>query len=353
MRVHWARCAFGVLLGASAIGCLASEPAPTGWLTEQRFERYSPLAAKDELLDRVLVPTLVDRIRRFEAREARNAAEHTIDLSKERFDLYVPERPASSGYGVLVFVSPMPDFPLSWGWKSELRKRGIIFVAARKSGNQQNVLDRRIPLALHALENVRHRYAVDSERVYISGFSGGSRVAWRMARAYADVFHGALLMAGSDAFGEFDTAPPLPHLMQSLRDRSRIVLATGTGDMPNRAKDRRTRDSLDEFCVPGATTVSIPRLDHWVPPQHKFAEALDALDRPIEPRPDRAECERGIELRIQAGIAEVEAMLQAGDAAAAGIRLGELEDLFGGLLPFRAVELARSISDQIAVADAE
>ncbi len=241
----------------------------------------------------------------------------------------------------------MEDFPLSADWQRELDKRGLIFVSARRSGNQQNVLDRRIPLALHAHEHVRLNYPLDPQRVYIAGFSGGSRVAWRMARAYADVFSGALLIGGSDAFGEPDTAPPLREQMQALRQRSRIVFATGGSDLTNRAKDQRTRDSLIAFCVPGARTVWVPRVDHWVPPRRKFAEALDALDRPLSPVADQAACEARVDAEIDADLTAVQALLDAGDAGAAGERLGELEDRYGGLAAPRSIDLAQRIAARL------
>ena len=337
----------GLLWLGSLVPAAAGAAAATGWMTEQTFDAYSPLAAKHALIDRVLVPTLADRIRRFEQQTGREASEHTVDLANERFDLFVPPRAPDGGYAVMVFVSPMPDFPLSPGWKKELGKQGMIFVSARRSGNQQNVLDRRIPLALHALENVSRRYPVDPQRVYIAGFSGGSRVAWRIARAYADVFSGALLIGGSDAFGEFDTAPPLPAQMHWLRTRSRIVFATGGSDLPNRGKDARTRESLVHFCVPGARTIPVPRVDHWVPPPRKFADALRALESPVVANTDAPACEARLAEEIEQGMREVESLLANSAAADAGTALGKLEDKYGGLLPPRAVALARSIATQL------
>lgn len=337
----------GLLWLAASCAVPAGAAAKTGWLTEQQFDAYSPLAAKHELIDRVLVPTLADRIRRFEQQTGQQASEHTVDLAEERFDLFVPAEPPQGGYALMVFVSPMPDFPLSAGWKRALENQGMIFVSARRSGNQQNVLDRRIPLALHALENVRRRYSVDPQSIYVAGFSGGSRVAWRIARAYADTFSGALLIGGSDAFGEFDTAPPLPEQMDWLRKRARIVFATGGTDLPNRGKDARTRESLEHYCVTGARTISVPRVDHWVPPPRKFAEALRALESPLVPEQGQAACEARLAREIEQGMQAVEALLAQDAVADAGAALGKLEDRFGGLLPQRAVVLARDIAARL------
>ena len=53
-----------------------------------------------------------------------------------------------------------------------------------------------------AAYNVMKRYAVDPQRVFVSGFSGGARVAMRLALAYPDLFRGALMDAGSDPIGD-------------------------------------------------------------------------------------------------------------------------------------------------------
>jgi len=73
-------------------------------------------------------------------------------------------------------------------------------VTAANSGNDAPTIDRREPLALLAAHNTMKQYPVDPQQVYIGGFSGGARVALRLALAYPDVFHGALLNAGSDRY---------------------------------------------------------------------------------------------------------------------------------------------------------
>jgi len=77
-----------------------------------------------------------------------------------------------------------------------------------KLSNDASTVDRREPLALLAAQNVMAQYPVDPQRVYIGGFSGGSRVALRLALGYPDVFHGALLNAGSDPIGNADVSLP-------------------------------------------------------------------------------------------------------------------------------------------------
>jgi len=109
-----------------------------------------------------------------------------------------PREHRRHGYALLVFVPPWPDARVPWGGPPSWNNTVVIFVSAANSGNDASILDRREPLALLAAQNVMRRYPIDPERVYVGGFSGGSRVALRIALGYPDVFHGALLNAGSD-----------------------------------------------------------------------------------------------------------------------------------------------------------
>lgn len=318
----------------------AQEP---GWHRELVFDSYSPLAAKWAFADRVFAPTVVDRLRRFEAASGTVAVEHTVDLAEEHFDLFVPRRRPDAGYGVLVFVSPMPDFPLPRDWHAELNRRGLVFVTARRSGNAQNAFERRMPLALHGLAEVQARMPVDATRVYVAGFSGGARVAERMALAWPDVFNGVVLFASSDPIGKDGLVPPAAPLMRRFQRHSRVVFATGSSDLPNRNLDRITRASLSAYCVANVHTV-VPRIGHWVPDRRGLGRALDALESAPVADAGTDACIQRLEADAEAGLATVDALLADGKAEEAGERLGALEDRFGGLLAPRSVELATRIA---------
>jgi len=87
-------------------------------------------------------------------------------------------------------------------WVSVLDRYGVIFVSAARSGNDESVSGRREPLALLAAHNIMKEHPVDPEHIYVAGFSGGSRIALRLALGYPDLFHGAILNAGSDSIGD-------------------------------------------------------------------------------------------------------------------------------------------------------
>lgn len=326
---------------------VAAPAAAAGELLEnQVFDRYSPLAAADEFSRRVFSPTTHDRLQRFQQHIGKRPVEQTVDLRNERYDIWVPETRPERGYGLLVFVSPTPRWDLTRDWKRELDRAGMIQVSARRSGNAENVHERRIPLALHAVENIRGRYPIDAGRVYIGGFSGGSRTAIRIAAAYADVFHGALLVGGAKVIGEEDFAPPPIELMTLLQRRMRLVYSTGGNDTPNRVLDARGRREMEERCVAGVFDVSQRRLDHWVPGARTLRKAFERLDAPLSAADLAAQdaCMPRLTAQVDADLTAAEQAFADGNRARAGELLGAADIAWGGLATERLVKLARLLA---------
>ena len=118
------------------------------------------------------------------------------DVSKESFDILVPKSyKKSDAHGLLVWVSPGNNVGLPKEWEKILADKKLIAIGARNSGNNRDVFDR-MRLALDANDNLRNLFTVDDRRVYVSGFSGGSRVASMLGVTYADMFTGALCFMG-------------------------------------------------------------------------------------------------------------------------------------------------------------
>lgn len=328
--------------------CLASGSGDAGEPVGERrgviLSQPSPLAERAAFLDRALMPTTVDRMHRFERQSGQQATPVSLAAGDELADAYVPPNAPARGYGVLVFVPPTPEWPVPRDYRKTLDAHGIIWIAARRSGNRQSVYDRRMPLALHALAWVEQRYPVDPDRRYIAGFSGGGRVAQRIALAWPDVFSGALLIAGSDPFGENGTVLPDRALFARFQDHSRIVFATGMQDPPNRTHDQRTRETMTAFCVAHQFRHLQSRTDHWIPGKRGFARALRDLDTPRDPPPGQAACREALLAEVDAALAEVRALADAGRRVEAGERLAEVERRYGGLAAPASVQLARELA---------
>lgn len=114
-----------------------------------------------------------------------------VDPGKENYHVFVPENyDPNRSYGLFVWVSAREEVTVPKQWNSVFASHDIIFIAADKSGNRTHDLDRRAPLALHAVANMQHDYNIDNNRIYIGGLSGGGRVASKIATAYGDLFSG-------------------------------------------------------------------------------------------------------------------------------------------------------------------
>jgi poly(3-hydroxybutyrate) depolymerase len=140
-----------------------------------------------------------------------------------------------------VFIPPWPRAEVPRQWIPALNRYNTILVTAANSGNEAPTIDRREPLALLALHNIMAQYPVDPQQVYIGGFSGGARVALRVALGYPDVFHGALLNAGSDPIGTLDVPLPPADLFRRFQESTRLVYLTGERDDENLGRDMYSR----------------------------------------------------------------------------------------------------------------
>src|SRR5690348_14641868 len=262
--------------------------APTGLHEDVIFTAYSRLAGNAERMRRLLSPLTAWRMQRQLQKAHEWLSEQAIDLARERFTLYVPENVSpAAGYALLVFVSPWEDAREAQQWVSVLDRTGTIFVSAQRSGNDMDVLNRREPLALLAAYNVLQRYHVDPKRVYVGGFSGGSKVALRLALAYPDVFRGVLLEAGSEPIGT--PAIPLPpaDLFHEFQQAVRVVYLTGDRDEYHQREDAHSRESLRAWCVTALSSVEMPWTAHELADAGSFSRALEDLAQPAQPDQDK------------------------------------------------------------------
>ncbi|MDR3418069.1 MAG: PHB depolymerase family esterase [Nevskia sp.] len=300
---------------------------------ETGFTELSPLSRSDELLRRLLSPLLSREARQALAATGTALREQVVDPQRERFLVYLPSSaPPASGYGLLVFVSPWPEAVLRQDWLPVLERHHLIFVSAENAGNDADVLDRRIPLALLAYENIHRRYPLDPERVYVGGLSGGARVALRIALGYPDIFRGALLNAGSDPIGEPPLFLPPAELFHRFQESTRLVYLTGEHDEGVLRDDRTSRQSMLDWCVFNLDVETMPGRGHDFADAVGLAHALEALERPAVVDPAPLEQCRGRVLReLSAKLADANAALARGEHDIAHKEIEAIDLHYGGL----------------------
>lgn len=312
----------------------------TGLQRDVVFTDYSPFSQNKELVRRLLTPLSAARIIGTAGRSELTLRAQSIDLTHEKFVMYVPSRAPPQGYSLLVFVPPWTDARVPQGWTSTLERRGIIFVSAANSGNDADILNRREPLALLAAQNVMDRYPVDSRQVYIGGFSGGSRVALRIALGYPDLFHGVLLNAGSDPIGAAEAPIPPVELFQTFQMSTRLVYLTGQQDTVNLDKDGGSQLSMRNWCVFNVDALEIPRSGHEVADAISLNRALERLRESTPPDPSKlAKCRARVEERMMAELRQVEGLVADGKVGDARKALERVDAHYGGLAAPRSLTL--------------
>lgn len=323
--------ALALLFGLAAC---ASTGGGTGVLHEDVvFTRYTPLARSVEIARRTLPPLTFARVAQQLLADKHKLSDQAIDLKKEKFSIYVPGgAPPPKGYGLLVWIPPWTGTTHPKIWRPPLDRFGLIFVAADNSGNDESILDRRLPLAVLAAENVRAQYPIDPERIYVGGLSGGSRVAEIAALAYPDVFRGALLNAGSEPIdGAGGMYKPPAQLFQVFQ-RTRLVYITGDMDEGNLTQDEISQESMHDWCVFDVKIEIALGLAHQALDAPSMDRALKALEEPRSVNANElASCNARIERDLAAQLREAEAAVARGDRESARALLKSIDARYGGM----------------------
>ena len=327
-----------VVMTALLLG-LVGAAAQTGLQHGVVFDQGSPLASNAEIARRVLSPLGVARVNAALAQSHTALRDQPIDPAKESFVLYVPAKMPAAGYGLLVFVAPWEEEGIPRSWPPVLDDKGVIIVAAGKSGNDANVLSRRLPLALIAARNVMARYKIDPSRVYAGGMSGGSRVAMKLALGWPDLFKGALLNAGADPVGRAGTHVPPRDLMRTFQEKTRLVYVTGDRDQVNQGTDITSMRTMRDYCMFNIDRITMHDTGHAPADPLSLGRALDLLDTKVTPDARLADCRSGLDSEWSKALDGVEALIAGGKRDAARTSLDELDLKYGGLAAPRSLEL--------------
>ena len=139
------------------------------------------------------------------------------------YQVRTPDVGSADPVGLLVYISPKPGAGLPDGWDAVLDQHNLMWVGAENSGNEVHVA-RRVGMGLLAKVVADQFRSIDASRCFLSGFSGGGRVATMMLPVYPDAFTGALFICGANPLLAATTEE-----VAALRDKP-LVFLTGTGD---------------------------------------------------------------------------------------------------------------------------
>jgi predicted esterase len=209
------------------------------------------------------------------------------NVQGEKFRVVVPSGYATNqDWGLLVWISPENQAQVPEALLSQLASRRLLLVSAYKSGNDRHPLDR-FRLALDATCNMCRGYPVDRNRIYIGGFSGGSRIASMLGVAYGDLYSGTLCLCGVNFYrpvrgAEGEEYPatfdPDPSALARAKRLGRFALVTGETD-PNRPGTRAlTQSGFKREGFRNVLYLEVKGMGHAVPNTEKLIAALNFLD---------------------------------------------------------------------------
>lgn len=210
-----------------------------------------------------------------------------FDITKERFHLVVPKnyRPEEA-WGLFIWISASDKPQVPADWEATLAARKLLFIGAYQSGNPRNIFDR-MRLAIDASVGMCKRYRIDERRVYVSGFSGGARVASMLGVAFADLFTGTIPFMGVNFYTELPADDgkqfgisyiPDDEVLAIAKKKCRYVLVTGEKDF-NRTNTRSAEEhGFRKEGFAGVLCLEVPGQAHAMPKAEWLEKGLDFLD---------------------------------------------------------------------------
>ena len=199
------------------------------------------------------------------------------DSTQQRYELYVPRTVnPTKPTGLILFISAGNDPAGLAQWRTVCDAAGMLFASPYGAGNGTNGPER-IRIVLDVLDDVRRRFAIDPDRTYLGGFSGGARVGCRIAFAMPEYFGGVVPVCAGESLREESW------LRQRVIDRLSVALITGETDF-NRGEIERFRGPLLTDVGVRTKVWMVPKLGHGLPSAGVLAEALRWLEEGLQGR---------------------------------------------------------------------
>jgi predicted esterase len=250
------------------------------------------------------------------------------DSAKVQFELFVPTRKdPKQTLPLVVFVSP-GDQPSGFkSFEAPCKQLGMLFAGVYNAGNNVSP-KKRVRMVLDVLDEVRRLYPTDPDRTYISGFSGGGRIAWAIASALPEHFGGVIPICAAGALRDETW------LQQRCIDRLSVALLTGQTDFNRCEVERLHGIVLKEVGVRTRVWVQ-PNLGHGIPGEKTILEALRWLDEGAAKRAELAKKYPASRIVGDAGPSRAE--LAKGLLDEGRERLKARETLYSGLMQLQGV----------------
>lgn len=205
---------------------------------------------------------------------------------------YTPDMP----HGVLVFINAFDSGVLPIMYHALLSRYHLIAIGADQSGNDHDTAMRH-SYAIVGVELLRERYNIDSDRIYVTGLSGGGRMTSHVMIINADLFTGGIPLIGCNSYKSVHLDGnsyirgfwPRPNLktINQARLHGRYALMTGSKDF-NQPGTQQVYTTYKQAGFRHIIYLEEPELGHAPPSAEWFEKALNFLDEPLRVEAEKA-----------------------------------------------------------------
>ncbi len=204
-----------------------------------------------------------------------------FDSTKQRYQLFVPKGISKDKPAALVLFISASDQPAGWNsWKSVCEKEGLLFASPFGAGNSPDP-GRRARVILDVLDDIRRLYAIDPDQTYLTGFSGGGRMACSIAFALPEYFGGVIPLCGTNPI----SGPT--YLRHRIEERLSVAFVTGEKDFNRKENEVYMAPWFEELGIRTKLSV-VPKMGHEIPPAAVLSEVHAWLAEDLKRRRDDA-----------------------------------------------------------------
>jgi predicted esterase len=231
---------------------------------------------------KVAAPTRLDwafAARGFGAGAAKLPADY--DSTKQRYQLFVPKGyRKDKAWPMVLFISP-GDGPMGWkNWQKLCEEQGIFFASPLNAGNS-TATGLRTRIILDVLDDVRRQFRIDPDQTYLTGFSGGGRMACAIGFALPEYFGGVMPVCGTNPIME------PTYIRHRVEERLSVAFVTGETDFNRKENEVYMTPWFEEIGVRSKCWV-VPKMGHAIPSPAVISEAHAWLAADLKRRRDDA-----------------------------------------------------------------
>lgn len=227
---------------------------------------------------KVSAPTRLDwefASRGFGAAAAKLPASY--DSTKQKYQLFVPKNYAKDKPASLVLFISAGDTPTGWtNWQKHCTEQNVFFACPYGAGNNTPA-GQRTRIVLDVLDDIRRAYAIDPDQTYLTGFSGGGRMACAIGFALPEYFGGIIPLCGTNPI------PGPAYQRHRIEERLSVAFVTGEKDFNRKENEEYMYPWFQEINIRSKLWV-LPKMGHVIPPASAVAEVHAWLAEDLQRR---------------------------------------------------------------------